>query len=130
MQSLSVKNRPCGDGKASLEKEPRPTSTAAMAPDTYRRETDVSKTDQNDSCLSTVQEKPERPGSGESSVNSVTPNSDRQSLHKEDNLTFQQIVELIQSGESIPGTPQLNIQPTNQTPTKPALKRVPKPWET
>ncbi|KAL8598563.1 hypothetical protein ACOMHN_051351 [Nucella lapillus] len=44
-------------------------------------------------------------------------------------LSFAEVAELIQSGKPIPGLAQVEVLPTNVTPTPAKLHRVKKPWE-
>ena len=48
---------------------------------------------------------------------------------KESALSFAEIMELVQSGQPIPGVETLNIEATNQEPTTSSLPRILKPWE-
>ncbi|KAF7730839.1 hypothetical protein EC973_001357 [Apophysomyces ossiformis] len=45
-------------------------------------------------------------------------------------LTFDQIVEMIETGQEIPGIKQIPNKLNESTPSKPALTIRPKPWET
>nr|XP_029912223.1 uncharacterized protein C6orf226 homolog [Myripristis murdjan] len=45
-------------------------------------------------------------------------------------LSFEEVMRLVQAGEEVPGVTKLDIQPSNQDPTPSQMERRPKPWET
>lgn len=45
-------------------------------------------------------------------------------------LSFAQVMQLVQEGKEVPGVAKLDIQPTNQNPTPSQMERILKPWET
>nr|XP_029362507.1 uncharacterized protein C6orf226 homolog [Echeneis naucrates] len=45
-------------------------------------------------------------------------------------LSFSEVMQLIQEGKEVPGTVKLDIRPSNQNPTPSQMDRVLKPWET
>ncbi|KAK7877915.1 hypothetical protein WMY93_031444 [Mugilogobius chulae] len=45
------------------------------------------------------------------------------------NLTFAEVMKLVQEGKEVPGVKKLDIQPTNQDPAPSRLQRIQKPWE-
>ncbi|XP_072916084.1 uncharacterized protein [Hemitrygon akajei] len=45
------------------------------------------------------------------------------------NLSFPQVLHLVQTGQEIPGIQKLNIMSTNAMPTTSQMARKPKPWE-
>uniref|UniRef100_A0A3B4XL31 Peroxisomal membrane protein PEX14-like KPWE domain-containing protein n=1 Tax=Seriola lalandi dorsalis TaxID=1841481 RepID=A0A3B4XL31_SERLL len=44
-------------------------------------------------------------------------------------LSFAEVMRLIQEGREVPGTIKLDIKPSNQSPTPSQMERVLKPWE-
>ena len=69
-------------------------------------------------------------------LNEDTENSQESALHlldkldsAEESLSFTQIMDYIQKGEQIPGIRDLDIQPTNMSPTQSDSLRKTKPWE-
>ncbi|KAM9341901.1 uncharacterized protein KZ484_014580 [Pholidichthys leucotaenia] len=45
-------------------------------------------------------------------------------------LSFAEVMQLVQEGKEVPGVTKLDIQPSNQSPTRSQMKRIVKPWET
>uniref|UniRef100_A0A3B5AEJ9 Peroxisomal membrane protein PEX14-like KPWE domain-containing protein n=1 Tax=Stegastes partitus TaxID=144197 RepID=A0A3B5AEJ9_9TELE len=45
-------------------------------------------------------------------------------------LSFAEVMRLIQEGKEVPGVKKLDIQPSNQSPTPSQMVRTLKPWET
>lgn len=45
-------------------------------------------------------------------------------------LSFAEVMRLVQEGKEVPGATKLNIKPTNQSPTPSQMGRRLKPWET
>lgn len=54
---------------------------------------------------------------------------DKKSDNCDKTLSFQELVNLIQNGKSIPGLLQFDVEPTNQPPTPSHRTRIKKPWE-
>lgn len=44
-------------------------------------------------------------------------------------LSFAEVMRLIQEGQEVPGALKLDIKPSNQSPTPSQMERVLKPWE-
>lgn len=44
-------------------------------------------------------------------------------------LSFEEVMRLVQAGEEVPGVTKLDIQPSNQSPTPSQMERMLKPWE-
>ncbi|CAJ1084630.1 uncharacterized protein C6orf226 homolog [Xyrichtys novacula] len=44
-------------------------------------------------------------------------------------LSFAEVMKLVQEGKEVPGAKKLDIKPTNQSPTPSQMDRVLKPWE-
>ncbi|CAK6963827.1 uncharacterized protein C6orf226 homolog [Scomber scombrus] len=44
-------------------------------------------------------------------------------------LSFAEVMRLIQEGKEVPGVKNLDIRPTNESPTPPQMERILKPWE-
>ncbi|XP_078144515.1 uncharacterized protein LOC144542323 [Centroberyx gerrardi] len=44
-------------------------------------------------------------------------------------LSFEEVMRLVQAGEEVPGVIKLDIQPSNQNPTPSQMGRMLKPWE-
>ncbi|GAA6216590.1 uncharacterized protein C6orf226 homolog [Lates japonicus] len=44
-------------------------------------------------------------------------------------LSFAEVVHLIQEGKEVPGAKKLDIKPSNQSPTPSQMERICKPWE-
>ncbi|KAG7216000.1 hypothetical protein INR49_003522, partial [Caranx melampygus] len=44
-------------------------------------------------------------------------------------LSFAEVMRLIQEGKEVPGALKLDIKPSNQSPTPSQMERVLKPWE-
>lgn len=44
-------------------------------------------------------------------------------------LSFAEVMRLIQEGKEVPGVRKLDIKPTNESPTPPQMERILKPWE-
>lgn len=45
-------------------------------------------------------------------------------------LSFAEVMKLVQEGKEVPGALKLDIQPSNQSPTPSQMERRLKPWET
>lgn len=45
-------------------------------------------------------------------------------------LSFAEVMRLVQEGKEVPGAKKLDVKPTNQNPTPSAMERRLKPWET
>nr|XP_029973905.1 uncharacterized protein C6orf226 homolog [Salarias fasciatus] len=45
-------------------------------------------------------------------------------------LSFAEVMRLIQEGKEVPGVTKLDVQPSNQSPTPSRMTRILKPWET
>lgn len=45
-------------------------------------------------------------------------------------LSFAEVMRLVQEGKEVPGVKRLEVKPSNQTPTPSQMGRVVKPWET
>lgn len=45
-------------------------------------------------------------------------------------LSFAEVMQLVQEGKEVPGITKLDIQPSNQSPTPSQMERRLKPWET
>ncbi|KAK0069707.1 hypothetical protein Bpfe_000884 [Biomphalaria pfeifferi] len=50
-------------------------------------------------------------------------------IDEECQLSFSQVADLILNNQVIPGVKNVNVQPTNGTPTPSLMNRRPKPWE-
>uniref|UniRef100_A0A3P8U2R8 Peroxisomal membrane protein PEX14-like KPWE domain-containing protein n=1 Tax=Amphiprion percula TaxID=161767 RepID=A0A3P8U2R8_AMPPE len=58
-------------------------------------------------------------------------NQTEASAHAEtQQLSFAEVMRLIQEGKEVPGVKKLDIQPSNQSPTPSQMVRILKPWET
>lgn len=44
-------------------------------------------------------------------------------------LSFAEVMRLVQEGKEVPGAIKLDIKPSNQNPTPSQMERIPKPWE-
>lgn len=44
-------------------------------------------------------------------------------------LSFAEVMRLVQEGKEVPGVAKLDIQPSNQSPTPSQMERILKPWE-
>lgn len=44
-------------------------------------------------------------------------------------LSFAEVMRLVQEGKEVPGVAKLDIQPTNQSPAPSQMERILKPWE-
>lgn len=44
--------------------------------------------------------------------------------------SFLEVMELVQSGEKIPGIEEIHVEPTNKPPTTASAMKVKKPWQT
>lgn len=44
-------------------------------------------------------------------------------------LSFAEVMQLVQEGKEVPGTKKLDVKPTNQSPTPSQMERRLKPWE-
>uniref|UniRef100_A0A3Q3MFM3 Peroxisomal membrane protein PEX14-like KPWE domain-containing protein n=1 Tax=Labrus bergylta TaxID=56723 RepID=A0A3Q3MFM3_9LABR len=44
-------------------------------------------------------------------------------------LSFAEVMKLVQEGKEVPGVKQLDVKPTNQSPTPSHMDRILKPWE-
>lgn len=44
-------------------------------------------------------------------------------------LSFAEVMRLVQEGKEVPGVKKLDIKPTNQSPTPSQMERILKPWE-
>ena len=64
------------------------------------------------------------------SDNSTCEHSGSGDSESQPSLSLAEIAELIQNQQPIPGLLQLDVQPTNSSPTPSALERRPKPWQT
>ncbi|XP_022043668.1 uncharacterized protein LOC110946437 [Acanthochromis polyacanthus] len=61
----------------------------------------------------------------------VSKNQTDASVHTEtQQLSFAEVMRLIQEGKEVPGVKKLDIQPSNQSPTPSQMVRILKPWET
>ncbi|XP_037539748.1 uncharacterized protein C6orf226 homolog [Nematolebias whitei] len=45
-------------------------------------------------------------------------------------LSFAEVMQLVQEGKEVPGVKRLDIKPSNQSPTPSQMKQVLKPWNT
>lgn len=45
-------------------------------------------------------------------------------------LSFAEVMRLVQEGKEVPGVERLEVKPSNQSPTPSQMGRVLKPWET
>uniref|UniRef100_A0A3Q4MGP4 Peroxisomal membrane protein PEX14-like KPWE domain-containing protein n=1 Tax=Neolamprologus brichardi TaxID=32507 RepID=A0A3Q4MGP4_NEOBR len=45
-------------------------------------------------------------------------------------LSFAEVMRLVQEGKEVPGVTKVDIQPSNQNPTPSRMERMLKPWET
>ncbi|TKS76827.1 hypothetical protein D9C73_010917 [Collichthys lucidus] len=45
-------------------------------------------------------------------------------------LSFAEVMRLVQEGKEVPGAKKMDVKPTNQNPTPSAMERRLKPWET
>ncbi|TKS76846.1 hypothetical protein D9C73_010936 [Collichthys lucidus] len=45
-------------------------------------------------------------------------------------LSFAEVMRLVQEGKEVPGAKKVDVKPTNQNPTPSAMERRLKPWET
>uniref|UniRef100_A0A3Q1JUH2 Peroxisomal membrane protein PEX14-like KPWE domain-containing protein n=1 Tax=Anabas testudineus TaxID=64144 RepID=A0A3Q1JUH2_ANATE len=45
-------------------------------------------------------------------------------------LSFAEVMQLVQAGKEVPGAIKLDIKPSNQSPTPSRRERIMKPWET
>ncbi|XP_014840607.1 PREDICTED: uncharacterized protein C6orf226 homolog [Poecilia mexicana] len=45
-------------------------------------------------------------------------------------LSFAEVMQLVQEGKEVPGVTKPDVQPSNQSPTPSQMQRVQKPWET
>lgn len=46
-----------------------------------------------------------------------------------DQLSFAEVMRLVQEGKEVPGVRKLDIKPTNQSPAPSRMERIQKPWE-
>uniref|UniRef100_A0A3P9MYH2 Peroxisomal membrane protein PEX14-like KPWE domain-containing protein n=1 Tax=Poecilia reticulata TaxID=8081 RepID=A0A3P9MYH2_POERE len=44
-------------------------------------------------------------------------------------LSFAEVMQLVQEGKEVPGVTEPDVQPSNQSPTPSQMQRVQKPWE-
>lgn len=44
-------------------------------------------------------------------------------------LSFAEVMQLVQEGKEVPGVRKLDVKPTNQSPTPSQMERMRKPWE-
>lgn len=44
-------------------------------------------------------------------------------------LSFAEVMQLVQEGKEVPGVRELDVKPTNQSPTPSQMERMRKPWE-
>lgn len=45
-------------------------------------------------------------------------------------LSFSEVMQLVQEGKEVPGVTKLDVKPTNQSPAPSQMERMQKPWET
>lgn len=45
-------------------------------------------------------------------------------------LSFAEVMQLVQEGQEVPGLTKMDVKPTNQSPTPSQMERMRKPWET
>lgn len=45
-------------------------------------------------------------------------------------LSFAEVMQLVQEGKEVPGVTKVDIEPSNQNPTPSTMERMLKPWET
>lgn len=45
-------------------------------------------------------------------------------------LSFAEVMQLVQDGKEVPGVRKLDVKPTNQSPAPSQMERMRKPWET
>eukprot|EP00066_Takifugu_rubripes_P011790 XP_011601056.1 PREDICTED: uncharacterized protein C6orf226 homolog [Takifugu rubripes] len=45
-------------------------------------------------------------------------------------LSFAEVMQLVQEGKEVPGVRKLEVKPSNQSPTPSQMERLQKPWET
>lgn len=48
---------------------------------------------------------------------------------EETQLSFAEVMRLVQEGKEVPGATKLDVKPTNQSPTPSQMERILKPWE-
>ncbi|XP_013878145.1 uncharacterized protein LOC106527709 [Austrofundulus limnaeus] len=62
---------------------------------------------------------------------SDSENQTETSAHPETKqLSFAEVLQLVQEGKEVPGVTKLDIKPSNQSPTPSQMQQVRKPWET
>ena len=44
-------------------------------------------------------------------------------------LSFTEVMQLVQEGKEVPGVTEMDVKPTNQSPTPSQMERMRKPWE-
>lgn len=44
-------------------------------------------------------------------------------------LSFAEVMQLVQEGKEVPGVTKMDVKPTNQSPTPSQMERMRKPWE-
>lgn len=44
-------------------------------------------------------------------------------------LSFAEVMQLVQEGKEVPGVAKMDVKPTNQSPTPSKMERMRKPWE-
>ncbi|KAI8337427.1 hypothetical protein BC941DRAFT_352604 [Chlamydoabsidia padenii] len=62
-------------------------------------------------------------------TSTTTTTADDDQVYVPPRLTFQEIVEMIETGQEIPGIRQIPNKLSKGTPSQPQLKARPKPWE-
>lgn len=45
-------------------------------------------------------------------------------------LSFAEVMQLVQEGKEVPGVRKLEVKPSNQSPAPSQMERLQKPWET
>uniref|UniRef100_A0A671VJD3 Peroxisomal membrane protein PEX14-like KPWE domain-containing protein n=1 Tax=Sparus aurata TaxID=8175 RepID=A0A671VJD3_SPAAU len=59
----------------------------------------------------------------------IMPNSETSAQTEATQLSFAEVMRLVQEGKEVPGVKKLDIKPTNQSPTPSQMERRSKPWE-
>ncbi|CAN9515440.1 unnamed protein product [Ophioblennius macclurei] len=78
-----------------------------------------------------VAEQPEQRTSSQLDVEgSGDPTEDASAQTQTEQLSFAEVMRLIQEGKEVPGVTKLDVQPCNQSPTPSRMTRISKPWET
>ena len=61
--------------------------------------------------------------------NNQTPETETSAQTEVTQLSFAEVMKLVQEGKEVPGAKKLDVKPTNQSPTPSQMERRLKPWE-